>query len=256
MNLVEHQKKIQNYGTLLKWVVGISVLAVAAPIMVLALKSVVAIALTGIIALASVHFAPVLQMKFVNWKLQAIKAEARKNPIETMQAVYAQKIEEKKQFKDRITTFRAVLSDIKSKLQIFREKYPKDAEAFEAKVDIGKKRLVQREARYQNIKLALKEYAGVIERANAIWEMSNAMAALDEADAKMMDDLMSKIKVETSLDSVTHNMNQVFAAMETDLLDGDDLDKLVVQEVGYSPADNFQSVTLVDRQKVYAERKS
>lgn len=53
-------------------------------------KGIFAIGLAIVLGLAVVYGTPVLAMKFANWKLKAIKAEAAKNPIESLQNLAAQ----------------------------------------------------------------------------------------------------------------------------------------------------------------------
>lgn len=48
-------------------------------------KGLFALLLAIVMGLALVNFTPVIAMKFANWKLKAIKAEAAANPIETLQ---------------------------------------------------------------------------------------------------------------------------------------------------------------------------
>ena len=48
----------------------------------------IGLVIAAIVGLAIVMFTPVVAIKFANWRLQAIKAESRANPIETLQNQY------------------------------------------------------------------------------------------------------------------------------------------------------------------------
>jgi len=62
-----------------------------APVILLVIKGLVGLIVAGIIGFAAIQFAPYLGMVIANWRLKALKAEARKNPVETLQNIYVRK---------------------------------------------------------------------------------------------------------------------------------------------------------------------
>ena len=58
-----------------KWGLGIAAAVLISPVIFLAVQGLIGLALAGIVGLAIINFAPVLGMKFANWKLKAIKAD-------------------------------------------------------------------------------------------------------------------------------------------------------------------------------------
>ena len=224
MNLSELNQKRKR---LTKWTqIGLLVVAlIAAPIVFLLIKGIIGLAIAGILGLAVVSFAPVVSMKFANWKLQAIKAEAAKNPVETLQNVYNERLAQKSTFKEKITIFRAKTATFADKVEGFKERYPQDAAKFEQQLAQMRKLLSRREARYRKVSEDLEKFAGVIQRADAIWQMGLAAADMNAAAGEFDGEQMyERIKVETALDSIQDSMNLAFSEMESDLMAGDDLD--------------------------------
>src|SRR5258708_7671784 len=90
MNIEEKRQRIAKFVT---YGLGVVAVAIATPIIYLAVKGLIGIAIAGILALIIVNGAPVLGNKFANWKIKAIKAEAAANPIETLQNIRIEKQE-------------------------------------------------------------------------------------------------------------------------------------------------------------------
>jgi hypothetical protein len=70
---------------LLKWGAVAGVAVVVAPLLFTLLAATVALVATAAIAMVTVAVAPVFSMKLANWKMAAILAEARRNPIPTLE---------------------------------------------------------------------------------------------------------------------------------------------------------------------------
>ncbi len=223
MNLSELNQKRKR---LTKWTqIGLLVVAlIAAPIVFLIIQGIVGLAVAGVLGLAVVSFAPAVSLKFANWKLQAIKAEATKNPVETLQNVYAERLAQKSAFKVKITNFRAKVATFADKVEGFKERYPQDVDKFEQQLAQMQKLLNRREQKYVKVSGDLEKFAGVIQRADAIWQMGLAAAEMNAAAGEFDGEQMyERIKVETALDSIQDSMNLAFSEMESDLMAGDDI---------------------------------
>ena len=71
---------------------------VVSPVIFLAIKGLVGLVVAGVIGLAIVQFTPVVAMKFANWKVKGIVAEAKENPIETLTNLLMEKRQAYDQF--------------------------------------------------------------------------------------------------------------------------------------------------------------
>jgi hypothetical protein len=192
---------------------------IVSPFIFLAVKGLVGIGIAAAVGLAVVNFAPVVAMKFANWKLSAVKAEAARNPIETLQNEYADRGVALASFREAINNFSASVKDFHDKLAGFKEKFPQDAEKFEDQLSKMKRLLEVRRSKYKEAQEALAKFETEIHRADAIWQMGLEAAKMNAAAGMTDQDFMAKIKVETALDSVSKTMNVAFAELETSLIE-------------------------------------
>ena len=79
--------------------------------------------------------------------------------------------------------------------------------------------LENRKAKFKEAQTELTAYDKEIKRANDIWEMGQAAAAMTSAAGMTEDDFLQKISTETALDSVQKSMNRAFADLEVSLLE-------------------------------------
>ena len=89
-------------------VAGLTVAGILfAPVALLAVGGLIGIIIAGTISLSIIYATPVVAMKLANWRLKMLKAEATKNPVETLQNQYVQKEAALQQLKENIRTFTA-----------------------------------------------------------------------------------------------------------------------------------------------------
>lgn len=218
--------KIARKANLLKWGIGLGAAILLGPL-IWALASAVlglaalgaATALAAVVSLAVINFAPVVSLKFQNAKLQAIKAEAAKNPIETMQNTYLEKERELEAKKKQIEAFNAKVIQYATKRAEFSKQFPDDAPRF---IEIEQKMrtlLNNRQDKWREASAALELFGKVIVRSQAIWEMAKASAALQESAGDLEANFMQRVRVETALDSVESSLAQSMAQLDTLLME-------------------------------------
>lgn len=210
------RKKIDMLG---KGVALLGISFVAAPIVLVALPGLIGLIATLVIGVTAVNVAPVFSMKIANWRIKAKKAEAFKNPVETLQNEYGRRETALAQFREAINTFSAKVNSFADKVATFKTQYPEEVEKFANQLTKMKQLLDLRKNKYRVAKSKLEEYAGEIQKAGAIWEMGQAAAEMTQAAGMTEGDWEAKIMVETALNSVTENMNKAFAELETSLID-------------------------------------
>jgi len=216
MNIEARKEKI---ATAVKWGLGLLAALVVSPIIFMVVKGLVGLAVAGVVGLALINFAPVVAMKFANWKLKAIKGEAARNPVETMQNVYQEKEAALAAFLRRIEDFAAEVANFADKLDGFKSEFPADAGKFEATLASMKRLLGVRRQRYTESKAMLASFAGEIRKAEAIWKMGLAAQAMTRAAGMTEDDFMQRLKAETAIDAVQSSLNRAMAELETSLMD-------------------------------------
>jgi hypothetical protein len=90
IELVQRKQRIKSIAQL--GLLGFAGLLVS-PFVFLAVKGVIGLALSAVIGLIIVNFAPVVGEVLGNAKIKAIKAEAARNPIETLQRQWGERKE-------------------------------------------------------------------------------------------------------------------------------------------------------------------
>ena len=157
MELTVEQKR-QKIATGLKWGLGIVGVIVITPIVFLFIQGLVGLAVAGILGLAIINGAPWLSMKMANWKLQAIKHEASKNPVETLQVVLQEKMGALLNQQKRITEFRTEVSNFENKLDEFKAQFPTEAPKFADTLAKMERLLKVRETRYKQAQSAVDDF--------------------------------------------------------------------------------------------------
>jgi len=221
--------EIQKRKNRIEWGTKILLLTVAAliaaPLTMLIFWGLLGIGALGLAAAVGsgiVYFAPVAGMKMANWRLQAIKIEAAKNPIETLQLDYQDRQLALARFREAIVNFSGSVGVFSDKVAGYESEHPEDAPPFRLQLEKMGKLLETRKRRYKEAESALADYADAIDRTKAKWEMAQEAAKMNDAAGIVSgDEFLQKVKTETAFDAVSRGMNKAFAELEVSLLDED-----------------------------------
>ena len=158
-------------------------------------------------------------MKFANQKVKMFVNEAKSNPIETLYNELAEKQEGAERFKKSITDFRTEVKNFEDKTAQFKKQYPEDAARFETQLATMRKLLAFREGRYKQVQDELKRFSDAIDRAKALWDMSQSAQRMNKIAGMQSSDTFAQIKTDAALDSVMNSVNKAFSEMETSLME-------------------------------------
>jgi len=207
----EKRERIKKWATV--GLIGVTGLLVA-PVIFLAIKGLVGLAIAGVIGLAAVTFAPVISMKFANWKVKGIMHEAAENPIETMINLLAAKQAAFKEFQINVTTAVTARNNFKNKIEAFAVKYPARAQEFKTQL-ARMTDLVERKKRaLSDAEAMLEEGQHKLDEMKAYWDMSQAAQAANKAAGMDTGDQFERLKADTAVDAVFESMNRAFAELE------------------------------------------
>jgi len=219
MNQIDIDKRRKRIEMLIK-IVGLCVAAFfVAPFVFIVIKGLIGMVIAAVVGGSIIFFTPVVARVFANWRLKAIKAEAARNPIETLQNDYGKRQQGLRNFANRISDFATAVGSFEDKLDDFKRDHPEDAPKFDEQLRKMKLILDNRKAKFKEAQTELTAYDKEIKRANDIWEMGQAAAAMTSAAGMTEDDFLQKISTETALDSVQKSMNRAFADLEVSLLE-------------------------------------
>lgn len=242
MSTLTVEQRKARLAACVKWGLGLIGAAIVAPVVFLAVQGLVGLILAGVLGLAIVHGAPVLSMRFANWKIKAIKAEAARNPVETMQAVLQEKDRSVDSFAQRVEDFATEVRNFGNKLDGFRAQFPAEAPKFEETHEQMKKLLELRRRRLKEAREELARFEGEIRKADAIWKMAQAASSMHRAAGMTEDSIMQRIKTETAIDSVQSSLNRALSQLETSLSE-----EVVALEHNPSPTIDVHAVEVRER---------
>jgi hypothetical protein len=219
MNQTDIDKRRNRIELLIK-TIGLCVAAfLVAPFVLIVIKGLIGLVVAAAIGGGIIFFTPVVARVVANWRLKALKAEAARNPIETLQNDYGKRQQGLRNFASRISDFATAVGSFEDKLGEFKRAHPEDAPKFDEQLRKMKLVLENRKTKFKEAQSELVAYDKEIHRASDIWEMGQAAAAMTSAAGMTEDDFLQKISTETALDSVQKSMNRAFADLEVSLLE-------------------------------------
>ncbi len=157
-----------------------------------------------------------------NARLNLIKAEARKNPVETLEEDLRRKHVALDERKTNIEKLNAQIRTFGDKVDDILNRYGKEDPSY-IKLSrdlLDLKRIYKHRCDKWNEALnSLERFAEEIDRAKMIWEAACAAAAARETSGLTEDEFFAKLKTETAFDTIQDNYNQALASLDTALLD-------------------------------------
>lgn len=229
MNDIEIAKgRVLKKASLLKWGVGLVGALVLAPVVWALVYAVLGAAalgaslfVAGAVGLAVVNLAPVLSMKFANWKINMIIEEAQRNPIPTLIQEYDKDGKELEGFQQAIVDYATEIGNVRdqaAKLQSYLTQ--SDREKFESDIALMEKDLQLQEQDLDEFKQQHEAFRVEIQRADAIWKLNMAVS---KANAKnrgvRAEETIARIKKDTALDAVSSAMNRSKAQLRQRIRD-------------------------------------
>lgn len=214
--------KIKKRSNIAKWGIGMAAVLLLAPLVWYVAYAVLgaaflglSLAVAGVVGLAIIHFTPVVMMKLENAKINAIMAEANKNPIPTLWNEYEKDVQEADEFQQSIQDYSAEIENVKSKRDKLASKLTeKDLSTFDADIAAMQEDCRLQEQELLELRITLQRQQTEIERAAAIWDLGMAVnKANSKNQAAQRESTLSRIRKETALDSVTANLNRGKAAL-------------------------------------------
>ena len=217
MTALNADQRKARLASLAKWGLGLVGAILIAPFIFLAVKGIVGLAAAMVIGLGIIHGAPVLGMKFANWKLKAIKYEASRNPVETMQEVFREKSAAVEVFARRVEDFATEVRNFADKLGQFKKDFPDEADKFVENLAVMERGLSERKRRLEEARQELTRFRSEIRKVDGIWQMSLAANKMHRAAGMTEDSFMQRIKTETAIDAVQSSLNRALSQLETSL---------------------------------------
>lgn len=210
----------QALATKVKWALAALAALAVSPIIFLVVKGLVGLAAAAIVGGAIISFAPVVAVKFANWKLRALKHEARENPIETRQAIALKQREQLELRKQALEQFGAEVRNVESEIRSLRSHGQQaDADEMQRELEKLQELLAHKVAKWKQAKATLEAFEQMTERLGRRWKTVQALLRAKKAGGTEAEQAMDKLLAEESADAVQTQMNAAFAELDIELAD-------------------------------------
>lgn len=195
---------------------------VVAPFIFLTIQGLLGLVLAAGISFTAINFVPWYAAKVANWRLKAIKHEASKNPIETLQNDLRFKTLELDSRKTNIEKMSGQLRTFADRVTEIKDKYgASDSGYIKLNNDLVDLKRVynHRCERWKEARKQLDLFGEQIDRGKMIWEAAQAAAAARETSGLTDDEFFSKLRTETAFDSIETSYNQAIASLDASMLE-------------------------------------
>lgn len=213
-NLDQRRKRIE---TVIKIAAMLVTGFFVAPFIFISIKGLFGLLVAAVFGVAAINLAPWFASMCANWRLKALKAEAMKNPVETLQNDYRIRQENLAKYRESIVQFAAGIKNYEDRFKTFQKQHPDDAMKFAATLLKMKQLLDIRTKKYQDAERGLKEYEIEIEKAGAVWEMSVESAKLNKLAGVDTDEFERQLQSKTAIGSIQTSLNMAFSELELSL---------------------------------------
>lgn len=167
---------------------------------------------------------PALQSGAANMRLKLIKAEAARNPVETLQLDLRDKTVALDERKTAIERLNGQIRTFGDKVDGIKAKYgPQDSAYLKLAADLVdlKRVAAQRAVKWKEARVQLERYEESIQRAGMIWDAGQAAAAAHESSGLSEDEFYARLRAETAFDAIQTSYNEALASLDTSMLDSD-----------------------------------
>lgn len=198
-------KTLTKYG-----VIGLAA-AATAPIAIWMVNGIIAWSACALAFLVVANFAPAVGDWFANKRIQAIKAVAEANPIETMQNLFVEKQRELQDADTKIVAFETEIGNFDTQAADFRRQYPDEAPQY---IEMSSKMhdaLAGMKAQQTEARNELDSFRMKIVKAQAIYRMSLAASRVTKLSQSAQSEVYGQIKEQVAFDAVRTSLNQAFA---------------------------------------------
>lgn len=194
--------------------------AILAPLTLLAVGGLWGVALFAV----SVALIQKLRRPVFNWiankELQLVKAEARRNPVETLEVEYRTRSAEIDRRQSRLKELATNNANLKGKVDEILERFkdPNDPDYvrlfnIHAKLVVAYNRKL---ASLRDARESLVEFGRVIERSQLIWEAGIAALEAGESSGYTEDDFMRELQTKTAIDAVNKKFHSAISAIDVE----------------------------------------
>lgn len=194
-----------------------------APFIWIAIGGLIGLFVAIVLCVAAWMIRPWIYSVAANARLALVKAEAQRNPVETLEEDLRKKTVALDGRRTNIELLNGQIRTFSDKVDGVREKYGKENSAYiKLNTDLSDLRRCykQRCEKWNEAHRQLGLFAEQIEFAKTIWDASLTAMAAKETSGMSEDEFFAKLKTDTAIDTIQANYNLAIASLDTDLNSG------------------------------------
>jgi hypothetical protein len=214
---------------------------IVAPVIFLAVKGIVGLVIAGVVGGVAIALMPAISEKLAQLKFQAVKMVIDRAPVDSLYVRVQERHTLLQEQRKVLQEQAANLEGFKKKAMRFMEQYPEEAAAYKEKLTGYEKLFAYRVDLFKQARKANQDFVKVVEKAEAIYEMAVADAALGQSFNKEQD-FMAFYREKTAFDAIERADNLAMSNLRMALVDDEFAIKAVenqqVHQVSYDPQGN------------------
>jgi hypothetical protein len=214
--------RAKRWGNFAKYAALLVACFFVAPFIWVAIGGLLGLIVAAVIIVAAWMLRPWFYAVAANMRLKLIKAEASKNPVETLQEDLRAKTVALDGRKTNIEKLNAQIRNFSDKVDDILNRYGKtDTDYIKLSRDLSDLQRVYKHRcdKWNEAHHQLERFAEEIDRAQVIWEAALAAAAARETSGLTEDEFFAKLRTDTAFDSIQTNYNEALASLDTAMLD-------------------------------------
>lgn len=214
---MDNDARQQRIATAAKWIIVIAVAVGVSPIVFLAVKGLLGLALAAGIGFTIIQLAPVFSAKIANLSMKLLVAEAAANPIETMRNLYVEKSEDLERASRDIEVFETEIRNFDDQVGTFKREYPDEAAKYDELSEQMHVALTDMKRELTEARKELQAFSQQIKKGEAIYRMALAANKVSRLSRSAEAKIYAQIKEQVALDSVRTQLNRAFSGLNAAL---------------------------------------
>ena len=159
-----------------------------------------------------------ISRKLANWRIKEIKAEARKNPIETMENEALDMAGQIEKFKEALTSRKSQGAAWLAEIEELRSEDPEGAAVYDQEIKDYETEMTTRDEQLAQAVIDLEDFREVIKKAARRWKVAQMSDEFRAANMSEREQYMRKIVIDEALTAVKDRAHEATARLNVEAL--------------------------------------
>lgn len=213
--------RAKRWGIVAKYAALLCVGFFVAPFIFTAITGLIGLIVAGVIMLAAWMLLPTVETAARNLRLKMLKAEAARNPIETLENEYLRREQELNERRNKITALAAKTENFGSQLEDFKRRWPANAPKYESVYQRMVALVADSRRQWKKAETNLNNFAAEIEKAKAEWAIAESASDLQKDAGKVEEEFLARIRSGAAFEAIQLGMNSAIAQIDQLLMESE-----------------------------------